>query len=97
MAGVKGRSGRRPTAYSSQKVTAALAQLTSKAMAVIEESLKHKDPNIRVASAWRIIEHVKGRPAQSIVGKDGGPILGTFTLNLGDVRRRRDDDHDDGD
>ncbi len=61
MSGVKGKSGRKPHTMSVMEVVAALHRLTPKAVKVIEQHLEEGN----YETAKLVIEHVKGRPAQT--------------------------------
>ena len=55
-------SGRRPRILSPEETRYALRELTRKSVAVIRDSLERGE----VATAWRILDHVIGKPRQAV-------------------------------
>jgi hypothetical protein len=77
MAGVAGRSGRKPNNKTTADLKRRLMGLAIPAMALIEEHIDGAEVDkTRIDSAWRVIEHAKGRPHQAISlgNEDGTPL-----------------------
>ena len=55
-------SGRRPRILSREEARHALRKLTRKSITVISGSLEKDD----VATAWRVLEHIIGKPRQAL-------------------------------
>ena len=74
MAGIKGKSGRKPRR---DEERALIGQYFEAAVSVVVEILSDIDTpkHIRLDAAKMLIEQHVGKAKQSISGEDGGPVL----------------------